>query len=209
MPVKIIVHNHYGMPVITERTPPDIIVPPVPMDPSGSPDSCRYPVPTETPSPVPPSIMGDTPSPWIIRHPRPPNDRIPVPSSVIIRPPHIMDHIRNPDIPIGPLVNPTAIVGQFLLVLVQLFGKIATARRAGKEIISLTIPLRKIVNRTAIKANWIRSKMPVGNKQLLFTLHKKGTFFSCGLNRPFINKDFCLSVFSDFKPVETCLHYIK
>ncbi len=120
-----------------------------------------------------------------------------------------MDYIRNPDIPIGPFVNPAAIVGQFLLVLVQLFGKIAAAHRRGKEVIPLTIPLRKIVNRTAIEVNRIRSKIPVGNKQLLFTLHKKGTFFSCGLNRPFINKEFCLSLFSDVKPVETCFHNIK
>jgi hypothetical protein len=56
-----------------------------------------------------------------------------------------MDHIRNPDIPVRPLVNPTAVVGQFLLVLVQLFGKIVAVRRAGKKVISLVIPLRKTV----------------------------------------------------------------
>lgn len=209
MPVKVVVHDHHGMPIITERTPPDIIVPPAPVDPSWSPDSRGYPVPTETPSPVPPSIMGDTPSPWIIRHPRPPHGRIPAPSSVIIRPPLMMDHIRNPDIPVSPLVNPTAIVGQFILVLVQLRGKIVATHRAGMEVISIFIPLRKTVIRTAIEVNWIRREIPVGNKQLLFTLHKKGTFFSRGLNRTFINQKFCLPVFSDVKPVEPCLHYVK
>jgi hypothetical protein len=120
-----------------------------------------------------------------------------------------MDHIRNPDIPIRPLVNPTAIVGQFILVLVQLFGKIVAAHRTGKEVISLFIPLRKNVIRTAIEVNRVRREIPVGNKELLFTLHKKGPFFSRGLNRPFINLEFCLPVFTDVKPVEPCLHYIK
>jgi len=45
MPVKVVVHNHHGMPIITERTPPDIIVPPAPVDPSWAPDSRGYPVP--------------------------------------------------------------------------------------------------------------------------------------------------------------------
>jgi hypothetical protein len=40
-----------------------------------------------------------------------------------------MDHIWNPDIPVRPLVNPTAIIGQFLLVFIQLIGKIIAARR--------------------------------------------------------------------------------
>jgi len=121
----------------------------------------------------------------------------------------MMDHIRNPDISVWPLVNPTAIVGQFLLVLVQLFGKIFAARRTGKEVISLIIPLREIVIQTAIEANRIRREIPVGNKQLLFTLHKKGTFLSCSLHRSFINQEFCLPVFTDVKPVESCLHYVK
>jgi hypothetical protein len=99
-----------------------------------------------------------------------------------------MDHIRNPDIPVRPFVNPTAIIGQFILVLIQLIGKIIAAHRTGKEAISIFIPPRKTVIRTAIEVTWIRSEMPIGNKQLLFALHKKGTFFSCGLNRPFINQ---------------------
>ena len=120
-----------------------------------------------------------------------------------------MDHIRNPDISVRPLVNPTAIVGQFILVFVQLFGKIVAAHRTGKEVISIFIPLRKTVIRTAIEVNWVRREISVGNKQLLFTLHKKGTFFSRGLNRTLINQEFCLPVFSDVKPVESCLHYVK
>jgi hypothetical protein len=120
-----------------------------------------------------------------------------------------MDHRRNPDMPVRPLVNPTAIVGQFILVLVQLCRKIVTTHRTGKEVISIFIPLRKTVIRTAIEIIWIRREIPIGNKQLLFTLHKKGTFFSCGLNRPFINQEFCLPIFSDIKPVESCFHYVK
>ncbi len=121
----------------------------------------------------------------------------------------MMDYIRNPDIPVWPLVNPTAIVSQFLLVLVQFFREIVAVRRTGKEIISLCIPLRKTVIQTAIEGNWVRREIPVGNKQLLFTLHKKGPFFSCSLYHPFINQKFCLPVFSDAKPVESGLHYVK
>ncbi len=121
----------------------------------------------------------------------------------------MMDHIRNPDIPVGLVVIPITIFGQFLLVLVQLFGKIFAAHRTGKEVISLIIPLREIVIQTAIEISWTRREVSVGNKKLLLPLHKKGTFFSCGLHRSFINQEFCLPVFTDVKPVESCLHYIK
>jgi len=55
--------------------------------------------------------MGNTPSPRVIRHPIPTNNRIPDPSSVKIGPPFGMINIRNPDMPIRPFINPTAIIG--------------------------------------------------------------------------------------------------
>jgi len=51
------------------------------------------------------------------------------------------DNIRNPDIPVRPLVDPTAVISQFILVLIQLRRKIIGFRRTEMEVISLLIPL--------------------------------------------------------------------
>jgi len=140
-PIKVIVHDHNRMSVITQRTPPDIMGAPAPVNPGWPPNSGRDPVPTEIPSPVPSSVMCDTPSPGIVRHPGPSDKRIPAPSSVVIRPPIMIDNIRNPDISVRPLVNPTAVISQLVLVLIQLRRKIIGFRRTEMEVISLLVPL--------------------------------------------------------------------
>ncbi len=139
--VKVIVHDHNRTAVVTQRTPADIIRVPVPVDPGRAPDSGGNPVPAEIPSPVPPSVMADTPSPGIVRHPGPSDKRIPGPPSVMIRTPNMMDHIRNPNISVRPLVNPTAIICQFFLVFIQFRRKIIGFRRTEMEIVSLLVPL--------------------------------------------------------------------
>jgi hypothetical protein len=51
--------------------------------------------------------------------------------------------------------------------------------------------------------------MPVGNDQLLFTFHEKGSLFSGGFDRPCIDQELCFPVFLDVEPVEAFFHHVK
>ena len=82
--IEIIVDDDDRPIVPAQRTPADIIMPPIPVDPGGTPMAGGNPVPAQAESPVPPSIMINTPAPGLIRDPGPAADWIPGPSAIII-----------------------------------------------------------------------------------------------------------------------------
>jgi len=117
--IKSVVDDDSWIVIVTQRAPGYIVIPTMPMYPGRSPISGRYPIPAKTDSPVPTAIMGNAPSPGLIRDPSPSTDGIPDPPALIIRSPRVMVDIGNPDISIGTLVHPTAVIGQFGLILIQ------------------------------------------------------------------------------------------
>jgi len=127
MSIKIVVDDDHRISIIAQRTPADIIVTPVPMNPSRTPNSMRNPVPTQAQPPVPSAVVVNSPSPRLVGNPIPANKRIPVPSSIIVRPPIAVIDIGNPDIAIGLFVDPASVVSQLNFVFVELRGKVSAA----------------------------------------------------------------------------------
>ena len=118
--VITIVENHSRIPVITQGTPPIMIIPMIPMHPGRAPMSSGYPIPAQAQPPLPPSIMGNTPAPGVIRNPSPTYDRIPYPAAVPVGAPGIMIYGRNPDIPIFFFIDPAAIISQLIFIFRKL-----------------------------------------------------------------------------------------
>ena len=111
-PVKVIVLNDNGITPIADRTPTDGVVAPVPVDPCRTPRTRRDPVPSQTETPVPSAVVADTPSPTHRGNPGPTAGRVPQPSSIVVGAPGVVIDMRNPDITVGGLINPSAVVGK-------------------------------------------------------------------------------------------------
>jgi hypothetical protein len=120
-----------------------------------------------------------------------------------------MDNMRDPDVPIGLLVNPSAIVCQFSFVVLEFRRKIISAHRTGMEAIPLFIPPRKTVIQTSIESNRIRSEISVGHNEFLFSFHKKRAFFSRSFDSSFIDENLCFFVFTHTEPVQSFLQQVE
>jgi len=118
-PIKMVIDDDHRVAVVAERTPSDIIIATIPMNPGWPPIPSGYPVPAKAPSPMPTSVVINTPSPRLIGDPGPSDDWIPNPSPVKIRPPFMMSNVRNPHISIGTLINPPSVISQFCLIFRQ------------------------------------------------------------------------------------------
>lgn len=126
VPVETVVDNNHRVAMIAERTPADVIMATVPMDPRWTPITSGNPVPSETDTPMPSAVVVNTPTPRFVGDPIPTDDRVPCPATIVIRTPiMIVVHSRNPDITIGSFINPPAVIGELCLVFIKLFRKIS------------------------------------------------------------------------------------
>jgi len=126
VPVEAVVDNNHRVAIIAKRTPADVIVPPVPMDPRWTPVTSGNPVPSETDTPMPSAVMVDTPTPRFVGDPIPTDDRVPYPATIVVRAPiMIVVHSRHPNITIGSFINPPAVIGELCLVFIKLFRKVS------------------------------------------------------------------------------------
>lgn len=147
--IKIIVDDDDRAVVPAERTPADIIVAPIPVNPSRTPMTVGNPIPPQPQTPMPAAVMIDTPAPGLGRNPGPAAERIPDPAAIIIGPPIGVIDSRNPDIAVWPFVNPGAVGSEFILIVLELGGQIALGHVLAVERIALAIPVVKII--TAIR----------------------------------------------------------
>jgi len=198
-----VVHHHYWTAVVVQRTPTDIIVSPVPVHPAGSPKPGRNPIPTKTPSPVPSTVMVHRPSPGVIRNPIPTNNRIPDPSSVIIGSPFVMIDLRNPNIAVGPFIDPSSMKSQFCFIFRELCRKISFRNPPIDKRISVFTPLVETVLKVSVKNGGTRTKTSVLNNQSLLFFDQKGALFSSSLHGPAIDQKLSLLFFSYIQAVKT------
>jgi hypothetical protein len=63
--------------------------------------------------------MVDAPPPRIIGDPVPTDKGKPDPSSVMIRPPYIMRNTGNPNMSVGPFVDPSSMISQLFFVFIE------------------------------------------------------------------------------------------
>ncbi len=144
--IKIIVDDDNRSIVPTQGAPSNIIVAPIPMDPSRTPITGGNPVPAETKTPVPSAIMVNTPSPGFVGHPGPAANRIPNPATVIIGTPIRINDIRYPDIAIRPFINPVAVGFKLSFILIKLSREVATRGILPEQGIPVPIPGIKVIS---------------------------------------------------------------
>jgi hypothetical protein len=208
-PIKIVVADDNRIAVVTDRTPTDVVVSTVPVDPCWTPRTPRDPVPPQTKPPVPSAIMADAPSPRRIGNPGPATDWVPQPSSIVIRSPGMVVDLRHPYITIRGLINPITIGGKFRFIFIEFSRKIRPLYGPSVKSISGTIPLGKIVTITGMQIFGARAKSAIGCYQLFFRLHKNRALFARSFDRSLQNMDFCLAVFDDYNPIKSLFEDIK
>lgn len=123
--IEVVVDEDHRAIVPAQGGPTVIIMTPVPMHPGGTPGMMGDPVPAEAQPPVPAAVMGGTPAPGFVGNPGPTAERIPGPAAVVVGAPIIYINIGNPDIAVRPLVNPTAVISEFVFVILEVRGEIA------------------------------------------------------------------------------------
>lgn len=144
--VKTVVDDDSRVTVITQWTPADIITTPIPMNPGRPPMAGGDPVPSQPETPMPTTVMVDTPAPGFIRDPIPADDGIPDPAAVVVRAPiMIMIHGRNPDIPVGPFIHPSTMIGKLFFVFIHLFREVFPGTGLSVTGIPRPIPICKTV----------------------------------------------------------------
>lgn len=205
--VEIVIEDDDGPVMPAQRAPAVIIVSPVPMHPGRTPGVVRNPVPAQAQPPVPSSIMVCAPAPRFIRNPVPAAKRIPDPAAVIIGPPIRGDDIRNPDIAIRPFIGPGAVGVEFILVILELGGKIALRGILTPKSFAVFIPVGKII--AGVGESKPRTEVPIGSHQALPTADFLRPLFTGGLGRALDHLELGLAVFVDVHPVEALVKNIE
>lgn len=144
--VKVIVDENAGVVIPAERTPAAVVIAPVPIYPGRTPGLMRNPVPAQAEPPTPAAVMVNGPTPRFRGDPGPTAERIPIPVTVVVRPPiRIGMNVRHPDIAIGPLIGPIAVVCQLVFIIIKLGWQIPLGDIAALDAIPVFVPVIKIV----------------------------------------------------------------
>ena len=159
--IEVVVEDDHGPVVPAQRTPADIIISRVPVDPRGSPVGLRNPVPAQAQSPVPAAVMISAPAPGLIGNPVPAAIRIPEPAPVMVRPPVIVIDMGNPDISERPLVGPVAVGSQLVFVVVELRRKVPFRHILIVQRVPVIVPAVEVI--AAVRNRPLRAQMPVGS----------------------------------------------
>jgi hypothetical protein len=206
--IKIVVDDNNRVVVPAKRAPADIIISPIPVDPSRSPMIGGDPVPAQSQPPMPPAVMINTPAPGLIRNPGPADDGIPDPSSVIIGPPiRIIIHGGHPNVPVRPLVGPVAIGGELIFVVLELGGQIALRDILILQRIPAFIPIVKII--PTVRERGLRTQMPVRGQEPRPAAYKFRAFLACCFHRTFKDCKLAPGLSHYIKPVKPFLQDIK
>jgi hypothetical protein len=147
MIIENVVDDDRRIIVVGQRAPADIIIVPVPVDPSRTPGPImmRNPIPAEAESPAPAAVVGRTPAPGLRGNPRPTDDRIPGPAAVIIRTPVGIRDGRHPDIAVSGFIFPAAVIGKLIFVIGVFTGQIRPIRAPGVNRIAALVPVAELI----------------------------------------------------------------
>jgi hypothetical protein len=86
----------------------------------------------------------------------------------VIRTPSVVIYVRNPNITVGALINPTTIGGKLGFILVDLSGEIGFFHCSEVKVVSRVRPFEKIVAVTGIEIFRTRKKGTIGCHQPFF-----------------------------------------
>src|SRR5665647_293352 len=109
--IEAVVEEVAGPVVPSERAPADVVPVGPPMHPGRAPMGLGDPVPAEAEAPIPAAVVISRPAPGLGGNPVPADDGIPDPAAVVIRLPIlIVGDVRDPDVAVGPFIDPVAVL---------------------------------------------------------------------------------------------------
>jgi hypothetical protein len=206
--IEIVVDENTGVVIPAQWTPAAVIISPVPMDPSRAPGAMRYPIPAQAEPPAPAAVMVDGPAPRLRGDPGPTAQRIPIPVTVIVRPPvRVGNNVGHPDVAVGPFIGPRAVVGQLVLIVIELGGQIPFGGIASLDGIPVFVPSVEIV--PSVSEARLRAELPIGGHQPLPAADELGTAFAGRLRRTFKHRDLGFGVASGIEPVEALFQDVE
>jgi hypothetical protein len=82
------------------------------------------PVPAEAEAPMPAAVVVDGPAPGLRGDPVPADDGIPDPAAVKVGAPVGVGDVRNPDISVGPFIDPLTVLVELFFVLLEVGRKV-------------------------------------------------------------------------------------
>jgi len=199
--VEVIVDEDTGVVIPAERAPAAVILTPIPMHPGRAPGIMGDPVPAQAEPPAPAAVMINRPAPGLIRNPGPAALRIPIPVAVVIGPPIVIGiDVGNPDIAVGSLIGPRAVVSQFALVVIELRRQIALGNVLGLDGIPVFVPVVEIV--LSIREVRLGPKLTVRGHKSLPAADELGAGLAGRFHRAFEDRELGLSIASGVEAIQ-------
>ena len=205
--IKIVVDDDHRTVVPAQRSPAAIVMSPVPMHPGGPPGPVGNPVPAQAQPPVPAAVVICAPAPRLIRDPGPAAKGIPEPAAIIIGTPIIYIDAGDPDVSVGPFVDPAAVIGELVFVVFEVRGKIALRNVLAVEGVAVAVPAIEIV--APIGKSGAGSQVPARSQELLPASDEQGASLAGRLHGAFDNRQFGLAIFLHIETVESFLQSIE
>jgi hypothetical protein len=152
--------------------------------------------------------MIDRPTPGLGRNPVPADVLVPGPAAVHVRPPVVVDAGGGPDVAVGLLVGPAAVLIELLFVVAELGGQVPGGAPAGEEGVPGFVPLVESVGPGRVIAG-VADEAAVRSDERLPAMNNDGAFLSGGLEAAFEDDDLGLLVGAHVEPVEAFLQNVR
>ncbi len=140
---------------------------------------------------MPAAVMVGAPSPGFVGNPGPAADRIPSPAAVVVRAPIIDMDLGNPDITVGSLVNPVAVLGELVFIVFEFRRKIPFRNIPAVEAVPVGVPEVKII--PPVSQGHTGTQDSAGGDESLPAGDEQGAALTGGFHGAFNNGQFGLA----------------
>ena len=205
--IEVVIDDDHRPVVPAQGRPAAVVIAPIPVHPAGAPVTLGDPVPAQAQSPVPAPVVIGAPAPRLIGDPAPAASGIPEPAAVIIGPPVVIVNAGDPDISIGPFIDPATVLGKLVFVVFELGGKIAFGDVLAVEGVPVGVPEVEIIPPTG-QVRMGSEASPRGQKRLP-AADEQGPGLAGRLHGPLEDRQFGLAVLPHVKTVESFLQRIE
>jgi hypothetical protein len=206
--IEVVVDEKDGPVIPAERAPADVIVVPPPVDPGRAPVIVGDPIPAQAEAPVPSPVVVDRPSPGLGGHPGPAHDGIPDPAAIEIGPPVAVRDIGHPDVAIATLVDPSAVLVELLLVLLDLGREILPRAPGREQAVPRVVPILERVAAAGVVSG-IVEELPGGGGHGFTRPDEDGAVLRGGLEAALADHGLGLLIEYDLEAVEPLLEDVK
>jgi hypothetical protein len=121
--------------------------------------------------------------------------------AVHVRPPVVIDPVGRPDVAVGLLVGPAAVLIEFLLILVEVGRKAAGRAPLGEQRVPRLVPLVEGVG-AGIGLSGVAEQVAVCGDERLTGVDHDGAGLACGLEAALDDQDFGLALGGNVEPIK-------